>query len=140
METKYFWLQHKEKNQELGIEKICGTVNPADLMTKHLDGNRLVMLCDMLSIERIGSPPTSAPMLTVDIGDISRASRALAAMTLVRRAAANEIALLSGVEYETWIDEHRTDYGTMAGRRTVVIMTCCILMGLVLLVEIWKSR
>ena len=28
METKYFWLQQKEKNQELRIEKIRGTVNP----------------------------------------------------------------------------------------------------------------
>ena len=36
MEIKYFWLQQKEKNQELGIEKIRGTVNPADLMTKKI--------------------------------------------------------------------------------------------------------
>ena len=28
MDTKYFWLQQKEKNQELRIEKIRGTVNP----------------------------------------------------------------------------------------------------------------
>ena len=34
METKYFWLQQKEKNQELRIEKIRGTVNLADLMTR----------------------------------------------------------------------------------------------------------
>ena len=27
MDTKYFWLQQKEKNQELRIEKIRGTVN-----------------------------------------------------------------------------------------------------------------
>ena len=46
METKYFWLQQKEKNQELTIEKIRGTVHPADLMTKHLDGKRLVLRFD----------------------------------------------------------------------------------------------
>ena len=40
VETKYFWLQQKEKNQEVRIDKIRGTVNPADLMTKHLDGKR----------------------------------------------------------------------------------------------------
>ena len=28
METKYFWLQQKEKNQELRIEKVRGTVSP----------------------------------------------------------------------------------------------------------------
>ena len=50
METKYCWLQHKEKNQKLRIEKIRGTVNPADLMTQHLDGKRLVVLCDLLNI------------------------------------------------------------------------------------------
>ena len=40
METKYCWLQQKEKNQKLRIEKIRGAVNPADLMRKHLDGKR----------------------------------------------------------------------------------------------------
>ena len=57
-ETKYFWLQQKEKNQELKIEKIRGTVNPADLMTKHLDGKRLVTLCELLNIKRIDGRPS----------------------------------------------------------------------------------
>ena len=86
METKYFWLQQKEKNQELRIEQIRGTVKPADLMTKRLDGKRLVTLCDLLNIKRINGRPTSAPKLTVDTVSISRASRALAAMTLVRQS------------------------------------------------------
>ena len=73
----------------------------------------------------------------MDIEYISRASRALAAMTLVRQATANEIHVPSGAEYETWIDEHRTDYWTVAGWLTVVIMTCCILVGLEL--QWWKS-
>ena len=30
METKYFWLQQKEKNRELRIDKIRGRVNPVD--------------------------------------------------------------------------------------------------------------
>ena len=108
-----------------------------DLVTKHQDGRCLVMLCDLLSIKRIGGRPSSAPKLTMDTEYISRASRALAAMTLVRQAAANEIAVPSGAEDETWIDERRTDCWMMAGWITVVIMTCCILVGLVLLW--WKS-
>ena len=44
METMYCWLHQKEKNQELRIEKMRGTVNSADLMKKHLDGKRLVKL------------------------------------------------------------------------------------------------
>ena len=77
METKYFWLQQKEKNQALRIEKIRGTVNPPNLMTKHLDGKRLVMLCELLNIKRVDGRPSSALNLTY----ISRASRALAAIT-----------------------------------------------------------
>ena len=96
------------------------------------------MLCDLLNIKHISGRPNSAPKLTMDTEYISRASRALAAMTLVRQAAANEVAVPSGAEYETWIDEHRINYWAVAGWITVVIMACCILMGLVLLW--WKSR
>ena len=74
MEKTYFWLQQKEKNQEFGIDKICVAVNPADLMTKHLDGKRLVMMCDLLNIKRIGGRPSSAPKLTMDTECISHAS------------------------------------------------------------------
>ena len=66
----------------------------------------------------------------MDTEYISRASRALAAMTL-------EIAVPSGAEYETWIDEHRTNCWTVAAWITVVIMTCCILVGVVL--PWWQS-
>ena len=123
----------RKKNQELRIEKIRGTVNPADMMTKHLDGERLVRLCDLPIIKHITGRPSSAPKQTMGTEYISRASQALAAMTLVRQAVADEVAVLSGAEYETRIDEHRINYWAMAGWITVVTMTCCILMGLVLL-------
>ena len=136
METKYFWLQQKEKNQEFRIEKIRGTVNPADLMTKHLDGKRLVMLCELLNIKRIDGRPSSAPKLTIDTVNTSRASRALAAVTLVKRATASEIAVYSGAMQETWIDGYRADGWTVTGWMLVGIVTCCILMVLVLL---WRK-
>ena len=107
-------------------------------MTKHLDGKRLMMLCDLLNIKHIGGRPSSAPKLTMDPEYVSRASRALAAMTVVRQAAASEIAVPSGAEHETWIDGYRADYWTAAGWITVVIMTCCILLCLVLMW--WKSE
>ena len=50
--STFGWLQ-KEKNQEPSIEKSRGTVNPADSMTKHLDGKRLVIFCDLLNIKYI---------------------------------------------------------------------------------------
>ena len=115
METTYFCLQQKEKNQEPRIEKIRGTVILADLMTKHMDGKRLVIFYDLMNIKHISGRSNSAPKLTMDTKYISRASRALAAMTLVRQAAANEIAVPSGAEYETWIGEPRINYWAMAG-------------------------
>ena len=45
------------------MEKIRGTGNPADLLTKRLDGNRLTTLCDLLSTKRL---PSSALQLTRD--------------------------------------------------------------------------
>ena len=133
METKYFWLYQKEKNQELRMEKIRGTVNRADLMTKHLDGKRLVMLCELLNIKRVDGRPSSASILTIDTEYISRASRALPAVTLVKRAMASEFAVHSGAMQETWIDGYRADGWTVTGWMLVGIVTCCILMSLVLL-------
>ena len=127
----------EREKPELRIEKIRGTVNPADLMTKHLDGKRLVMLCELLNIKRVEGRPTSAPKLTIDTEYISRASRALAAVTLVTGATASEIAVHSGAMQETWIDGYRTDGCTVTGWMLVGIVTCCILMGFELL---WRKK
>ena len=53
-------------------------------------------MCDLLNIKHIGGRPSSAPKLTIDTEYISRASRALAAVTLVKRATASEIAVQRG--------------------------------------------
>ena len=134
---KYFWLLQKQKYQELWIEKIRGTVNPADLVMKHVDGNRLMTLCDLFNNKHIGGRPSSALMLTMDTEHISRTSRALVAMTLVGQAGASEIAMLSGAEHETWIDGYRADCWTAACWITEVIMIWCTIMSLVQLW--WKS-
>ena len=84
-------------------------------MTKHLDGKRLMMLWDLLNKKHVGGRRSSAPKLTMDTGCISRASRALAAMTLVIQAAASEIAVPTGAEHETWIDGDRADCGRQLG-------------------------
>ena len=127
METKYSWLFQKEKN--LSMERIRGTVNPADLMTKHLD-----------NIKHVSGRPSSAPKLTMDTQYISRASRALAAKTLVRQQAANEVAVHSGAEYETWIGEHRINCWAMAGwiNRSYHDLLHSDGSGIAV-VEIWKS-
>ena len=88
------------------------------------------MLCDLLNIKYIGGRRRSDLKLTIDTEYISRASRALAAVTPVKRVAANEIAD-SGAMQEMWIDGCRANYWTLVG-----IVTRCILMGLVLL---WRK-
>ena len=103
METKFFCPQQKEKNQELRIEKILDTVNPADVMTKHLDEHRLVTLFELFNIKRNDGRPSSALKLAIDTEKISRASRALAAVTLVKRATAIEIDVYPGAVKETWM-------------------------------------
>ena len=139
LDTSNMWKQstvgcnRKRRTRSSGSRRPVTPVNPADLMTKHLDGKRLMMLCDLLNVKRIGGRPSTAPKLTMDTEYISRASRALAAMTLVIQGAASEIGVPCGAEHEIWINGNRADHWTAIGWITVVIMTCCIFMGLVLL-------
>ena len=94
----------ERKDHELRIGKIRGTVSAADLMTKHVDGQRLTTLCDQMSIKHNDRRPSSAPKLTIVTKYIGHASRALAAMTL----------LSSGSEREESID--RMEYWFIARR------------------------
>ena len=79
--------------------------------------------------------------MTIDTQYISRASPALAAVTLVKRATASEIAVHSRAMQETWIDGYRADGWTVTGWMLVVMVICCILMSLVLLWrKNWENR
>ena len=89
----------QRKPKELWIEKVRGTVDPVDLMQKHLDVKSLTMLRSLLSINHISGRPSSAPTLCVDTEKISRASRALAAVSFVRRTAATEMTVSSANEH-----------------------------------------
>ena len=111
----------------LGIEKIRGTVNPADLMTKHQHGKRLTTLCDLLNIKHISGRPKSALKLTIDTEYITYAKRA--AVTLVRQAAARETAVSSRSESGEWIK--RMDCWTSAEWMITVVVTVGILVYLV---------
>ena len=90
-------------------------------MTKHLDGRRLTTLCSLLGLKHIGGRPSSAPKLTLDTEYISRASRAQAAMILVRRTAATEVSVSSASASDIWIAaESETNNWTAAGYMAVV--------------------
>ena len=47
MEAKYHWLQEYNKANVLTTEKTRGMVNPADLMTKHLNGATMRDMCGL---------------------------------------------------------------------------------------------
>ena len=47
MQARYYWLQECIKAGILTVEKIRGAVNPADLMTKHLDGTTMRVMCGL---------------------------------------------------------------------------------------------
>ena len=85
-------------------------------MTKHLDGKRLVTLCELLNIKRVDGRPSSDPKLTIDTEYISQASRALAAVTLVKRATASETAVHAR-NVDRWIQNRWLDSEWMAACR-----------------------
>ena len=39
--VRYLWLQERVRSKELEVVKVAGVVNPADLMTKHLDAGTM---------------------------------------------------------------------------------------------------
>ena len=47
-------------------------LNPADLMTKHLDGKRLTTLCELLNVKHISGIPNSVPKLAIDTEYVAR--------------------------------------------------------------------
>jgi hypothetical protein len=45
------WIQEKESKEELSFEKVLGTENPADMMTKNLDALKIAKFSTMLQQE-----------------------------------------------------------------------------------------
>ena len=68
--------------------------------------------------------PTQHQKLTVDTEYIARASRTLAVMTLVRQAAANEVAVPSRSESVKWINEAELDERWMDGQSLLFVFWC----------------
>ena len=87
---------------------------------------------NFLNVNHISGRPNSAPKLTIDTQYIARESRALAVMTLVEQAAANEFAASSESESVEW--SNGADCWTSADRMATIIVTIGIL---VYLVSMW---
>ena len=59
--TRTLRLQHHAARGAIEISKIEGSVNPADLGTKHLDGNKIGPLLDLCGHRRASGRPDGAP-------------------------------------------------------------------------------
>ena len=56
------WVQQKVKRGVLAMEKIPGRENPADLMTKGIEGDRIPLLLDKVGVKRAGVAARAADL------------------------------------------------------------------------------
>ena len=64
--TRTLWLQHHVARGAIEISKIEGTVNSADLGTKHLEGNKLGPLLRLVSMRIAIGRPAGAPKTLIE--------------------------------------------------------------------------
>ena len=65
LNVRYLWLQDQVKNEVLGLEKVAGADNPADLGTKHLNSDTMKKHLVRLGVRTSGGRAGSAPTLGV---------------------------------------------------------------------------
>ena len=59
----HLWIQQKTEDGELSVRKISGKENPADVLTKHLNGQRIREIVEMLGGEYRQGRAAIAPKL-----------------------------------------------------------------------------
>ena len=59
----HLWIQQKTEDHELLVRKVAGTQNPADPLTKHLNGRRIRDIVEDLDCEFRGGRAEVAPKL-----------------------------------------------------------------------------
>ena len=67
METQRLWLQEAARDKRIGLSKLHGPANPADLRTKHVDHSTQIRLLALMSVEaRVGRAETAPETGEVD--------------------------------------------------------------------------
>ena len=66
LDTQSLWIQDALREKRLGINKVPGTENPSDAMTKFLDGTSLTKMLGMMNCHFLEGRPDSAPQLAED--------------------------------------------------------------------------
>ena len=67
LETQSLWLQEAVRDKRIGLSKVHGPVNPADLMTKHVGHGTQIRLLALMGVEaRLGRAETAPETGIVD--------------------------------------------------------------------------
>ena len=67
LDTSLLWCQQQVRSGEILLEKIAGTENPGDSLTKHLSGPELRAHMDRMSLELQEGRAETAPQLTTAV-------------------------------------------------------------------------
>ena len=65
LNVRYLWLQSQVKQEAIGIQKVAGADNPADLVTKHLNAETMRKHMERVGVRTSGGRARSAPILGV---------------------------------------------------------------------------
>ena len=65
LNVRYLWLQDLVKQETIGMKKVAGADNPADLATKHLNAETMTRHLTRLGVRTSGGRANSAPALGV---------------------------------------------------------------------------
>ena len=63
LNVRYLWLQDQVQQEAIGLQKVAGADNPADLVTKHLNAEAMKRHMARLGVNTSGGRARSAPML-----------------------------------------------------------------------------
>ena len=65
IQTQYLWIQERVAAKDIGLKKVLGTNNPADLFTKHLDEKTNLRHTVNLGYKIVDGRPEDAPQLHI---------------------------------------------------------------------------
>ena len=68
LDTQSLWIQDALRERRLSLEKVPGTENAGDMMTKALDSKTLEKLAQKVGLVHLEGRPKIAPQLTTDFG------------------------------------------------------------------------
>lgn len=74
MDTQSLWIQDALREKRPWINKVPGTENPSDAMTKFIDGTTLMKTLNMMKCHFLEGRPESAPQLAEDAAGIDHLS------------------------------------------------------------------